>query len=154
MNRSGNILEFAVAKILEGNIELAGNILENPTGNRNATGWRQLLEASGDIDAVTQYVSVIFNDVADMDAHAKIEAPTVRLVAIALGHLALHQGGAGPRVDHRGELSEKPVAGGFYDPPAMLADHRVEGAKMPLQRTDRVPLVPAGKDAESGHIGG
>jgi hypothetical protein len=153
MNWSGDVLEFTEAEIIEGNIELAGDVLENPTGDRNATGRRQLLEPGGDIDAVTQYIAVIFDDVADMDGHTKIEASIVRLVAIAFGHLALHQGGTGHCVNHRGEFGEKPVASGFYDPPAMLADYRVEGTKMPLQRTDRVPLVPTGKGAEPGHIG-
>ena len=47
-------------------------------------------------------------------------------IGIALGHPALHLGGAAQRVDDAGELDQQAVAGGLDDAAAVLGDLRVD----------------------------
>ncbi len=77
-----------------------------------APGWRDALQARGDVDAVAHQVAVaLLDDVAEMDADAELDAAIRRHAGIALDHGVLHLDGAAHGVDHAAELDERPVAG-------------------------------------------
>ena len=89
-------------------------------GNAHPAGLRQPLKAGGDVDAISENVLVIEDDVAEIDPET-------------VGNPALYWGGgfaapspldvecATDRLLRRGELAEHAVACGLDDAPAPLA---------------------------------
>src|SRR5262249_46456159 len=66
------------------------------------------------------------NDVAHIDADAKLDATVGWYTCVLLGHLALHLDRAAQRVHHTAELDQQPVAGGLDQTAAVLGDLRIE----------------------------
>ena len=60
-----------------------------------------------DVDAVAEDVVALDDDVADIDADAKLDAPVLGDVGVALGHAALHLDGAAHGIDHAGEFDQQ-----------------------------------------------
>jgi hypothetical protein len=97
---------------------------------------------------------LVDDDVAEIDAHAKLDAPRSRHTRIPQSHLALNLGCAAHRVDDAGELYEQSVAGGLDDAPAMLLDLGI--AQLPpdrLQCRERAFLVLAHQPRVAGDVG-
>src|SRR5260221_250486 len=72
-------------------------------------------EAAGDSDVIDVDVVGVDDDVAEIDAHAHLDAPVDRNVGVALGHAALHFDRAAHRIDNAGKLDQDAVAGGLDD---------------------------------------
>jgi hypothetical protein len=69
---------------------------------------------------------VLLDDhVADVDAHAKLDALLRRRACIPLGHPALDLDGAANAIHNARELGKEAVAGVLDDTPAVLGDLRV-----------------------------
>ena len=78
-------------------------------GKTDRAGLGDALQPRGDIDAVAHQIAVaLLDDVAEMDADAKLDAPLRRQAGVALDHAVLHFDGAAHRVDHAAELDEAP----------------------------------------------
>ena len=151
----GDVLQFLLADILEGEVEAAGGVLLDPRRDADAAGLGEAFEPGGDIDPVAEDVAVLDDDVALVDADAELEALFRRGRGVAFGHRALPLGGAAQRVDDAGELDEEPVAGGFDDAPLMLGDARVDQfAPQRLERRQRPFLVLPDEPRIAGDIGG
>jgi hypothetical protein len=75
----------------------------------------------------------LLDDVAQVDADAKLDALFARQTHVALDHAGLHFNGAADRVDHAAEFDDDPVAGAFDDAAMMERDGRVNevAAKRP-----------------------
>ena len=95
----------------------------------------QRFEPGCNVDAVAEDVTILDDDVADINAHAKFDAPLCRCYGVAGEHLALHLDGTAHRVDDAGELDEEAVAGSFDDATPMLGDFGV--AEFTANRTQR-----------------
>jgi hypothetical protein len=93
---------------------------------------------------VAEDVPVFDDDVAEIDAHAKLDPPFRGDLSVARGHFALRFDRAPYCVDDAGEFDEEPIAGGFNDAAAMFLDLRVAqlAADRP-QRSERTFLVLA-----------
>ena len=87
-------------------------------------------------------VAVLDDDVADIDADAKLDAAVRRQSGVAFGHHRLHLARAAQCVDDAGEFDQEAVTGGLDDAALMAADHRIDelGAKR-LEPAERVFLV-------------
>ena len=109
----------------------------------------------GDIDAVADEVAVaLFDDVAEMDADAELDAALGRQTRIALGHAVLHFDRAAHRVDHAAEFDEAAVAGALDDPAVMHADGGINQiATQPPEPRQRAVLVRARETAIADDIG-
>ena len=138
--RPVDILEGFLAKIVEGEIGLASDLLECTPGQADAARLAFVLDPRGDIDAVAKNIVTLDDDVADVDAD-----PKRNLLRRAIGllcHLALHFDGAGNRIDGASELDQHSVASGLNDAAFVrcnggiddLAAYRLEGR----QRSDLV----------------
>jgi hypothetical protein len=96
-------------------------------GETNRAGLGDPLQARSDIDAVAHQVAVRFlDDVAQMDADAKLDATLNRHARIAFDHAVLHFDRAAHRVDHAEELCDEPVARALDDTPAMRSDGGID----------------------------
>ena len=81
---------------------------------------RDSFEACGDVDAVAHEIAVgLLDDVAKVNADAKLDAPLGRQARVALDHAVLHLDRAAHGVDHAAELDHAAVAGALDDPAVM-----------------------------------
>ena len=66
------------------------------------------LQSRGDVDAVAHQVAVaLLDDVAEVNADAKLDAPVRRHAGVALDHAVLHFDRAAHGVDHAAELDDR-----------------------------------------------
>jgi len=119
---SQNVLadEQAFTLRLEGEAELVEHMVAHRRRDADAAQLGDIFKPRRDVDAVAIDVVAIDNDIADIDPHAKFDAPIGDNLLIANGHAALHIDGTTHRIDDRGELDQHAVAGGLDDAAAML----------------------------------
>src|SRR5690348_3732719 len=105
------------------------------TGNTNPARFGDALKPSRDVHAVAEDILIIiYDDIAQSDAHAELDPLIDTDPGIPLRHAALHFDGATYRVNHRSKLYQHTVSGSLHDPTAMFFDFGVhEGASMRLQ---------------------
>ena len=85
-------------------------------------------QARGDVDAITEDIVVIDDDVADVNADAKLDPLIVRDRSVLLGHAALDFNGTADRIYGAGKLDQHAVTGRLDDPApigAMVGSTRV-----------------------------
>ena len=81
----------------------------------------------GNVDAVAHQVAVrLFDDIAEMDANAELDAAILRNAGVALDHAGLNLDGAAHRVDHAAKFNEEPVASSLDDPAVVSGDGWVD----------------------------
>ena len=110
-------------------------------GEADRTWFRDAFEPGGDIDAVAHEVAVaLLDDVADVNADAKLDALVGRDLGVALHHRPLDFNGAVHCVDHAAELDDAAVAGALDDAAVMHGDGRVNqvAAKGPKASEDSI----------------
>ena len=78
---------------------------------------------------------VVDDDVAQVDAHAKIHAPVVRHAGVAFGHFGLHLDGAKDGFADAREFGQETVTGELDDTSAAALDGRID---------DLAPVRPPG----------
>src|SRR5205085_7765145 len=81
----------------------------------NSAGLGQGFEARGDVDAVTENIVVLDDDVAEIDPNAEYNPQIFRHRCVPLGHPALHRDGAGDGLNHARELDQDAVASCLND---------------------------------------
>ena len=110
--------------------------------------------ARGNVDAVAHQVAVALLDhVAEMDAHAELDAPVGRKANIALDHAVLHLDGAPHSVHHAAKLDDAAVASTLDDTSVMQSDGRVDEVASKSPKPRKCPLlVGPRKPAVSDHI--
>ena len=97
------------------------------------------LEPRGHVDAVAIEIVAVDDDVAQIDADAKLDMPIFGDAGIALDHAALDLDGAARRVDDAAELDQEAVAHHLEDAAAVLGDRWLEElAPMLLERRSSV----------------
>ena len=113
-----------------------------------------LFKSRGDIDAVAHQVAVaLFDDVAEMNADAELDAPVVRHAGVALDQAVLHLDRAAHRVDHAAELNEAAVAGALDDASVMRGDGGIDQiAAQPPQPRQGAILVRAREPAVADDV--
>ena len=98
-HRPGDVLDLLLAQILEGQIEPAAHVFLHRAGDEDPARLGQCLEPRGDVDAVAEDVVALDDDVAEIDADAKFDAPVRGEPAVPLGHRLLHRDGAAHGID-------------------------------------------------------
>ena len=94
--------------------------------NRDATRIGKSFEAGSDVDAITVNVSVLDDDVAEIDADSELNALCVRDAGIVLGHTLLHCHRAGDGFDNAGKLDKEAVSGGLDNATLVNGDLRID----------------------------
>ena len=121
----------------------------------NPARLSQRFEPGCNIDAVTENVAILDDDVTDIDAHAKFDAAPCRCHGVAGDHLPLHLDGTAHRVDDAGELDKEAVAHRFDDATPMIGDFGIaEFAANRPQRRERAFFVGAHQPRVAGDIDG
>src|SRR5215471_19205799 len=109
--RSRNILKRPLTCVHEVDIELTLCVLMDASGHAYAARLRNAFQAHGYVHAITENVTTIDDDVADIDANAEFDPLLLRYTRVAFRHATLDIDGAANRVDHAWEFSEHPIAG-------------------------------------------
>jgi hypothetical protein len=111
-------------------------------GNADTTGLRNPFEARRNIDAVAKDIVVVNNNIADVNADAKLDPIVLGRTYILLGHAALNFDGASRCVDGTGKLDHHSIASCLDDVSAMLSDFGIEkGFSERLEMSKRAFLV-------------
>src|SRR5271166_7054763 len=126
-NRLGDVLELGWAEISDGEIEPPLDLPVGLLGEADRARRGDAFQSRGDVDAVAHQVAVgLFDDVAQMDADAELNAALGRQARIALDHAGLHFYRATRGVDHAAEFDDAAVAGSFDDAAVVDGDGRVD----------------------------
>jgi hypothetical protein len=150
--RPGNVLDLLLALVFKGEVELVAYLVAHHPADADAAGLGKRLQPRGDIDAVAVDVALVDDDVADIDAHAKLDTPGGR-ASIAPGHVTLDIDGAAYRINDAGEFDQHPIAGGLDDPAAVFLDLRIDQlAAQRFQRGERSLFVGTHQPAIAGNI--
>src|SRR6266851_2032323 len=102
----GNVLHFLLASILVAQRELVSYLLIDSTGDADATGVGETLEAGGDVDPVAVDLLAIHHHIAEVHADAKFHAAVgwdIRVLSLERG---LNLDGALDRIHDAGEFGE------------------------------------------------
>ena len=102
-----------------------------------------------DVDPVAHEVAVLFlDDVAKMNADAKLDTPFGRQPGVALDHARLNLEGATHGVHHAAELDDRAVSGALDDVAVMGGDGGIDEVAAEAPKTDeRALLIGAGEPA-------
>jgi hypothetical protein len=149
MHRAGDVLDLLLALVLEREVELVAHLIAHNPADADPAGFGQGLEARGDVDAVAVDVALIDDDVTDIDADAKLDAPIGGRSRIARSHFALHLDRTAHRVYHAAEFDQHAVAGGLDDPPTMLGNLRIDQFAAFRGQSGLPPHGPNGSSALS-----
>ena len=141
------------APIREPDRQLSADLLAHRGADADLAGLGQRLEPGGDIDAVTEDVAFVDDDVAEIDADAKADPLAFGDVGVTVLHPLLHAHGAAYGVDDRGELDQHAVTGRLDDAPLVLGDQSVDQlSAMALEGRERPFLVRAHEARIRGDI--
>ena len=154
-DRLGDVLELGRAEIGDREIEPPLHLTIGVLGETDRAGLGDALQSRGDIDAVAHQIAVgLLDDVAEMDADAKLDAALRRHAGIALDHAVLHLDRAAHRVDHAAELDDAAVAGALDDAAVMRGDGGIDeiAAEAPQPRQGAI-LVRRREPAVADDIG-
>ena len=131
------------------------DVIADRSGNRDAAGRGDSLEARRHIHTVPEYVLAVDDHIAQIDPHAKLDAAVLRHVLVAPRHGPLDLRRAGNRVHDARKLHQHAVAGNFDNAAMVLCDLTVdEFPAVRLQRSQRAHLIQAHQTAETNHVGG
>jgi len=89
---------------LRTDLDLAANLPIGVIGHAHPARLGNALEPGGDIDAITENIVVIDNDVTDVDADTELDPSIFGTISAALGHDALDFYSAAHRIDCAGKL--------------------------------------------------
>ena len=108
-----DVLELLVAGIGKGGVDLAAHLPECVIGDADAASFGNAFQPRGNVDAVAEDVTLVDDDVADMNPDAQFDAPVGGFVRIALRHSALLLDGAAGGVHGAAEFDQDAVTGAF-----------------------------------------
>jgi hypothetical protein len=108
-DRLGNVLESRRAEISDFEVEPLLDLTVGVLGKTDCARFGDSLEPRGDIEPVAHKVAVaLLNNVAQVNADAKVNALFGRQTRVALDHAGLHFDGAAHRIDDAAELDDEP----------------------------------------------
>ena len=126
MHRPGDVLDLLITQIVERNIHLAIGVTAHPRRDANSTRLRQSFKACSEVDAIAENVPILHDDIALMNADAKLYAPFGRHVGISYRHRTLHLSRAGHCLHNAWELDQHAVAGRLDDAAFVFSDVRID----------------------------
>jgi hypothetical protein len=142
------------ANVVEANIETSMHLLAHCRRYADATRVGQGLEARCHIDAIASDVVAVYDDVAQVETDAELNALIGRLRLIVCPHSPLYVNCATKCSVRAVEFKEHPVTGGLDDPAAELTNLGIDDALANLpQSGERSSLVTLHVSAEADYIG-
>src|SRR5262245_31612973 len=153
LHRSRDVLERDLALVVETHIDPVTDLIMNSTRDRNASRDSDAFEPRCNIDAITEDIVVVDDDVSQMDADAELDPLGLRYLRVLVSHAALNFDGASRCIDGTGKFDEHAIASGLDDAAAMFGDCGVDKRFFEsLQLRQRAFLVGTNQAAITGDI--
>jgi hypothetical protein len=111
-----------LAHVLEREIELVPHLLVRRGTDADPTRLGQRLQSGRDVNAITEDVVLFGNDIAQVHADAKTDAPLFGHLGLPISHPALDLDGAAHRVHNTRKFRQQAVAGILYGMATMVLD--------------------------------
>jgi hypothetical protein len=148
-----DILELLVARIFEGCVDLAAHLLESVIGYANAARLLDTFQSRGDIDAVAENITLLDDDIANVNADTDFNALFGRDVLITLRHSALRLDRTAGGIHGTAEFDQYSVASTLDDAAVVLGDRRLkEFPAVSVEPSEYPFLVRAHKPTVAGNI--
>src|SRR5215469_2126555 len=153
-HRLGDVLESGLAKIADRKIEPRFHLPEGILRKTDGSRLSNALQARRNIDAVAHQVAVAFLDnIAEMNADAKFDAPLWRQAGIALDQRVLNLDAAPHRFDDTPKFHNDSIAGPLYDASVVDGDRWIDQvASKCAQPCQRAVLVRSRQATEPDDI--
>ena len=142
-----------LAQGLEGELELAADVVVDRPRDQDAARLGELLQAGGDVDAVAVDVLAVDDHVAEVDADAELEPVLRREGGVALAQGLLDADSAGQRLDDAREVGQHAVARRADDAAVVLGDEPVDDLAAGPQAGVRAGLVAVHLAREADRVG-
>ena len=107
--RLDNVLDLLFAQKLVAEWQLGLDLIIDAAGDENAAGIGKRLQSGRNVDPIAEQVGALDDDIAEVDADAKLEVAIAREVEVSLRQLVLGLGRATCRLDRACELREDTV---------------------------------------------
>src|SRR5262249_52785916 len=132
---TSNILEALLAQIDKFDRDFADNLFVSRRRNADAPRFSYPLEAGCDVDTVPKNIMRLNNNVADIDADAKSNAPVFHPGDCKFldARLELHSGPN--RFDRARKFRQESVAGVLHDATAVLRDRGLDSVRQECRQT-------------------
>jgi hypothetical protein len=153
-DRLGDVLDLLVAQIVEGQRQLVADVIACRGRNADRAGLGEAFQPGRDVDPVTEQVSAVHYDIADMHADAELHQLVGGAARILCGDRGLHRDRALHRIDRAGEIGDDAVAGGVEDAATVRTDQPVNDDAACLQPGERADLIPRHQPAVAGNVSG
>jgi hypothetical protein len=154
-NWVSDVLKLGRAEVADSEVQPAFDLAVGILGKTDRAGRRDALEPRSDVDAVAHQIAVgLLDDIAHVNADAKVDALLGRDASVALDHGGLDFDRAAHGVDRAAELDDRAVAGALDDAAMVHRDDRVNqvAAERPEPR-QRAIFVRSCKPAIAGDVG-
>jgi hypothetical protein len=129
-------------------------LIVNGRRDADATGFGDTLKSGSNIDAVTENVVPLNQNVTEVDPDPQKHSPVLLDTFVSLGHHSLHGQGALDGIDHRGKFKQQAVSRGFDDPTAMLGRESIDYSAVFTEGMGGADLVEAHEPRKASHVGG
>ena len=151
----GNILQILRTHIVEQQVYLPPNLPLRIIGDADAAWLSDSLKTRCNVDAITEDIVVIDDNVSDVYSDADFIPHFLRHGDDLLSHPGLNHSSASRCVDSTGELDEHTVPSRLHDTPAVGGDGRINPCFSDrLELGQRAFLVDPHETAIPGHIRG
>jgi len=154
-HRLGNVFERLGPKVVEIRVHPSAGVSPGVFGQTDSARLRQGLQPRGDIHAVAENIVVLDNDVAEIDADAKLDPLIQRCIGHGMVHRALPSQGAFDGVHHAGKFNQQAVAHQLDHAPPVPVDDRFDGVlAQSIEAGKRACLVIAHQARIANHVCG
>lgn len=89
-DRSRKVFDVLEARVLKLQLSLLPDVISDGPRYTYTSRLRNPLKPRGDVDCVTEYVAVIYNDVADIHSNPEQKSIFARLVGVVRRHIILN----------------------------------------------------------------
>jgi hypothetical protein len=151
-NRLGNVLDFAMAKIIESLVNLSGHLLVYRARYAYATWFGQLLYPCRQVDVITINIASVVYDFTQVNANPEFQALIFSQFCISRRHLPLEVDGGINRRGDTFELCQNGIPRLMNFLAAMRCNHMGKQIEAGVEFSVSFLLIEAGKSTIAGDI--
>src|SRR3954447_12134761 len=107
-------------------MQLVPDLVPHHPRDADPTRFGQRLEPGRHIHPVAEDIVALDNDVAEVDADTKPDAPVLGQLGAAVHHPPLNLGGAADRINNARKFHQHAITGSLYDTTVVLLDLRID----------------------------
>jgi hypothetical protein len=121
-NRLRDVFQLAFARVLEVCIELPAYLSVGVVRDADAARLGNTFQPRSNIHTIPEYVAILDDNVAHMDANAEFDALVLRHKCITLDHAVLNLNGTARGIHGTCELDQDAIASPLNDTAAMICN--------------------------------